>query len=303
MSNKNPNKIKAPKADVVYYTITYFIMAILMVIIVYPLYFIVVASFTDPVYVNSGDILLYPKGFTTIGYQRILEEARLWSGYMNTIIYAFCGTIFGLVLVLPAGYAISRKDLPYRNVFMAAFVFTMYFGGGLIPTYMIIQGLGLHDTRFLMIILGSASVYNMILVRSFFANTIPLELQESAVIDGCGNGRLFFSIVLPLSKPIIAVISLYIAVAHWNSYFNPMIYIVSRDKQPLQIVLRDLLNSVNAFTTDSGITDPQALEQLAVMSEVIKYGVIIVATLPILCFYPFIQRYFVKGVMIGALKG
>lgn len=304
MSNKkNPNKIKLPKSDIVYYVVIYTLMAIGMVLICYPLYFIVVASFSDPTYVNSGQLLFYPKGFTTVGYVQVFEEDSVWTGYYNTLIYTVCGTIFGLIVSLLAGYALSRKDLPYNGAIMAIFVFTMYFSGGLIPTYLVICDLNLINTRLLMIILNSVTVYNMILIRSFFVSSMAQEVQEAAKIDGCGNGRLFVSIVLPLSKPIIAVIALYIAVGHWNNYFNAMIYITSESKKPLQVVLRTLLNASSIASTDSSITDPVLLELLTTMSEVIKYCIIIVATVPILCMYPFIQKYFVKGVMAGAVKG
>ncbi|WP_010168440.1 carbohydrate ABC transporter permease [Candidatus Epulonipiscium viviparus] len=297
---QNNNKIKDSTADKIFYAIVYVILAIVLVIVIYPLYFVVVASFSDPVYVNSGEILLYPKGITFVGYQKILEDTRIWQGYLNTIIYTIGGTIFGLLVCIPAGYSLSRKDLPYRGVIMALLVFTMYFSGGLIPTYLVVHNIGLMGTRLLMIIMGTISVYNIILIRSFFGNSIPLELQESAEIDGCSNEKFFTSIALPLAKPIIAVIALYIAVAQWNAYFAPMIYLSDSSKYPLQLVLREILAQTN---TGTEITDPEALEQLNTMAEVIKYGVIIVSSLPVICIYPLIQKYFVKGVMVGALKG
>ncbi|OON96581.1 MAG: sugar ABC transporter permease [Candidatus Epulonipiscioides saccharophilum] len=300
MTQANSNKIKDSKADKIFYAIIYIILAIVLVIVIYPLYFVVVASFSDPVYVNSGEILLFPKGVTFVGYQKILEDTRIWQGYFNTIIYAVGGTVFGLAVCIPAGYALSRKDLPYRGVVMALLVFTMYFSGGLIPTYLVVHNIGLMGTRILMIIMGTISVYNIILIRSFFSSSIPTELQESAEIDGCSNEKFFTSIALPLSKPIIAVIALYIAVAQWNAYFAPMIYLSDSSKYPLQLVLREILAQTN---TGTEITDPEALEQLNTMAEVIKYGVIIVSSLPVICIYPLIQKYFVKGVMVGALKG
>ncbi len=294
------NQIRDSFGDRVFYFCNYIILAALLVVVLYPVFFVVIASVSDPLYVNSGDLLFYPKGFTLVGYQKILEDARIWQGYLNTIIYAVAGTVFGLVISVPAGYALSRKDLPYRGILMGILVFTMYFSGGLIPSYIIIQKLGLVDTRALMIILGTVSVYNIILIRSFFSSSIPQELQESAEIDGCSNERFFISIVLPLSKPIIAVVALYIAVSQWNSFFNPMIYLSDASKYPLQLVLRDMLAATN---TGTEITDPVALELLNKLAEVIKYGIIVVSTLPVICIYPFIQKYFVKGVMIGALKG
>lgn len=297
---KNKNKIKDPLGDKIFYFCVYILLAALLVIVIYPVFFVVIASVSDPLYVNSGDLLFYPKGFTLVAYQKILEDSRIWQGYMNTIIYAVCGTIFGLAVSVPAGYALSRKDLPFRGILMGLLVFTMYFSGGLIPSYLVIQKLGLMNTRTLMIILGTVSVYNIILIRSFFSSSIPQELQESAEIDGCSNQRFFISIVLPLSKPILAVVALYIAVSQWNSFFGPMIYLSDSSKYPLQLVLREMLAATNVGTE---ITDPEALDLLNKLAEVIKYGIIVVSTLPVVCIYPFIQKYFVKGVMIGALKG
>ena len=262
----------------------------------------VIASFTEPVYVNSGEMLLFPKGFTTIGYSQVFRDMRIWQSYANTILYAACGTFFGLAVSVPAGYALSAVRLPGRNILMALLVFTMYFSGGLIPTYLVIKGLHLTNTRILLIIMGSVSVYNIILIRSFFANTLPRELQDAAFIDGCGNAGYFFRIALPLSKAIIAVIALYVAVAHWNSYFNAMIYVTDRAKQPLQLYLREIL-LMSQNTASLTEMDPQAAAQLNRMVEVIKYGVIVVSTVPIICVYPFLQKYFVKGIMIGSIKG
>ncbi len=302
-TQKNPNKIKDPVSDKIFYMSTYIILTIALILVIYPCYFVVMASVSDPTIVNSGKMLWYPEGFNILGYQRVFEDADIWQGYGNTIIYTVCGTLLGVSVCVLAGYSLSRKDMPYRNIFMGIFVFTMYFSGGLIPSYMLIQDLGLYDTRLLMILLGCTSVYNIIICRTFFASTIPQELQEAAFIDGCGNGRFFTAIVLPLSKPIIAVIALYMSVAKWNEYFNALIYISSGDKYPLQFVLREKLQAVSTVSTDSIVTDPAALEMLQTMAEVMKYATIIVATLPILLVYPFIQKYFAKGVMIGAVKG
>ncbi len=302
MNKSNPNKIKDPISDKIYYAICYTVLVAILIIVLYPVYFVLVASFSDPNIVNSGKLLLYPEGFTMLGYQKVFEDSRIWTGYINTIIYTVGGTIFGLLVCIPAGYALSRSDMPGKNIIMALFVFTMYFSGGLIPTYMVIQNLGLYDTRLLMCILGTVSVYNVILIRSFFASSIPKELQESADVDGCSIQRFFISIVIPLSKPIIAVIALYIAVSQWNAFFNPKIYLMNRDLYPLQIMLNEMLAQTSASVTDT-ITDPAALELLTKMAEVIKYAAIVVATLPILLIYPFIQKFFVKGVMIGAVKG
>ena len=298
---KNPNAIKDSKSDKVFYVCLYILFSIILLLVIYPVYFIIVASVSDPTYVNNGHILLYPKGFTTLGYEKIFQDTKIWIGYLNTIVYTVGGTFVGLLFSIPAGYALSRKDMPYKGTVMGILVFTMYFSGGLIPSYLVVQSLGLMDSRFLMIIMGSVSVYNIILIRSFFISSLPQELCESASIDGCTTQRFFISIAVPLSKPIIAVIGLYLAVSQWNAYFTPMIYLSSTEKFPLQLVLTDILSAVS--TASKPTDDLDLILLLAKMAEVVKYGVIIVSTLPILLIYPFIQKYFVKGVMIGAIKG
>ncbi|MCI8441231.1 MAG: carbohydrate ABC transporter permease [Provencibacterium sp.] len=302
MAAQEKKRIRDTTSDRIFNIVIHTILIIFLILVIYPVYFVLIASVSDPTYVNSGDFLLYPKGFTLLGYQRVFQDDRIWVGYGNTLIYTVLGTILGILANILAGYALSRHDLPGRNIVMALFVFTMYFGGGMIPFYIIINNMNMVNTRALMVILGSVSVYNIIIVRSFFVSTIPLELQEAAFIDGCTNQRFFISIVLPLSKAIVAVIALYTAVGYWNSYFNALIFLTDTSKFPLQLYLREIL--LTAKTADaSNITDPAAARKLETMVEVVKYGVIVVSTLPILCVYPFIQKYFVKGVMIGAIKG
>lgn len=280
--------------------IFYVILIAFMILCLYPVYFVVLASVTDAVYVNSGELLLWPKGFHLNGYKFVISDPRIGTGYLNTIFYTVCGTLLGLVVSLSAGYALSRRDLPGRGIVMGAMVFTMYFSGGLIPTYLVVRGLGLVNTRLIMIILGSVSVYNIILIRTFFSSTIPTELQDAAFIDGCSNLRFFVQIALPLSTAIIAVIALYLAVGYWNAYFNALIYLTDRSKHPLQIFLRELLMTQSS---DAGIGDGDLAGEYKRMTQIVKYAVIVVATLPIVCLYPFLQRYFIKGVMIGSLKG
>ena len=295
-------KMKMGTGDRIFYVVTRLLLAVFLVIVLYPIYFVVIASFSDSAYVNSGEFLFYPKGFTLLGYSQIFKTTRIWISYMNTLIYVVFGTMLGLAASVLAGYSLSQKKLLGRNVIMGLLVFTMYFGGGLIPTYLVIKGIHLTNTRLLLVIMGSISVYNIILIRSFFAGTLPQELQDAAFIDGCGNGQYFFRIALPLSKAILSVIGLYIAVAHWNSYFNALIYVTDRAKQPLQLYLREVLLMAQS-TSDLMESDPQAAALLNRMVEVIKYGIIVVSTVPIICVYPFLQKYFVKGVMIGSVKG
>ena len=291
--------------DKVFMTVLYVVLALVLIVVIYPLLFVLFASMSDPQHVTSGAMLLYPKGFNLLGYQQVFRDQRILIGYGNTIYYTVFGTILAVAVNMMGGYALSRDDLPGRGIVMALFVFTMYFGGGMIPFYLIVRNLHLTNTRTILVLLGGTSVYNMIIARSFFISTIPRELQEAAEIDGCGTGRFFFSIVMPLSKAITAVIVLYCAVGQWNAYFNALIFISDRDKFPLQIFLREILltaktyESADVLSTLSG----DDLARMQRMSEVTKYGVIVVSTLPIIALYPFLQKYFVKGVMIGSLKG
>lgn len=278
----------------------YAILTLLVIICFYPVWYAFLASFSDATYINSGALILAPRGIQFSAYEYAFAQPRLWSGYANTILYTVCGTFFGLAVSLPCGYALSRKDLPFRRAIMAVFAFTMYFGGGLIPTYIVCSKLHLVNTRWILIILGSVSVYNIILIRTFCGSTIPNELREAAVVDGCSNSRFFFAFVLPLSKAIIAVVALYIAVSHWNNYYNALVYTTDTSLHPLQLYLRQLL--LITMGTDS-VSDPDALKEIQDMILTIRYAVIVISTLPIMCLYPFLQKYFVQGVMIGSLKG
>lgn len=289
--------------DIVFNAIVVLILLFLIVIMAYPIYFVLVASFSDPTYVNNGEMLLYPKGFTLLGYEKVFEESRVWIGYGNTLLYAVLGTALGVFFTMMAGFSLSRRELPFRNVIMGYFVFTMYFSGGLIPYYMVIKSMNLTNTRFLMVIISSIAVYNIIITRSFMLSNVAEELRDAARIDGCGDGRFFFQIVMPLSKAIAAVLVLYLAVTYWNSYFNPMIFLTDRSKYPLALYLREILLTVSTNAQASVTSDASAAAMLQKMSQVIKYGIIVVSTLPIICVYPFLQKYFVKGVMIGSVKG
>ena len=293
------NSIHLCRQDRILNVFLYVFLAIFLILCAYPVYFVLIASFSNATVVNSGKLMLWPEGFHLLGYKFVFSDVRILIGYKNTLIYTVGGTVLGLFVSLLAGYSLSRSDLPGRKVLMALMVFTMYFGGGLIPTYITIKNMGLVDTRALMIILGSVSVYNIILIRTFFQSNLPTELQEAAFIDGCTNTRFFFQFALPLSSAIIAVIALYLAVGYWNSYFNALIYINSNAKKPLTLFIRELLLSQK--TND--VADGELASDFKRMAQVVKYAVIVVATAPIMCMYPFLQKYFVKGVMIGSLKG
>ncbi len=272
---------------------------IIFLITVYPLYFVVIASFSSPSAVAGGQVWLLPKSITLEGYKRVFADERIWMGYRNTIFYTVAGTLISLLFTLPAGYALSRKDLAGRNVITLFFVFTMYFGGGLIPTYFVIDKFHLTDTIWVIILPFSVSVYHLIITRTFFQSTIPADLLEVAQLDGCSDFRFFVSIVLPLSKVIIAVIGLYCAVGQWNQYFTSLVYVRNSELMPLQMVLREILLQNKAVSGAASVSNVE----LQKVGEIMKYAVIIVSTVPIMCVYPFVQKYFNKGVMIGAIKG
>jgi len=297
--------IKETNKDKLFNVFNYIFLTLAAVVVLYPLLYIVSASISDPAAVNSGTMWLLPKGITFDGYKLIFENSDIWRGYLNTIFYTVLGTFINLAITIPAAYALSRRDLAGRNLFMGMFVLTMFFGGGLIPTYLVVKNLGLIDTIWAMLLPNAAAVYNIIIARVFFEVTIPKELEESATIDGATNFKMFFKVILPLSAPIIAVMALFYGVAHWNGYFNALIYLSDRNLYPLQLVLREILvlqemSSQNISMSSSMAEVLHSKQQLA---SIIKYGVMIVSTLPIIIMYPFMQRHFVKGVMIGSLKG
>jgi putative aldouronate transport system permease protein len=301
--NKKRKRYKLSTDDLIFEIITKAFLLIFVVLVLYPLFFVVVASVTDPIHVNSGELLFYPKGFTLLGYQRVFSDNRIMIGYANTIFYTIAGTALGVSGTMLAAYALSRSDLPGRRIIMILFIFTMYFQGGMIPYYLVVKGLNLVNRRLFMVLAGCISVYNIIIAKSFMESNITEELRDAARIDGCGNGHFFARIVLPLSKAVIAVIALYLAVTYWNSYFNGMIFLTDEKKYPLQLFLREILLTTSQAASVNSNLDPEATLQLEQMGQVIKYGVIVVSTVPIICVYPFVQKYFVKGVMIGSVKG
>ena len=302
-----PKKNRIKNDGLVFDIVNITLLVIILLLLIYPLYFTVIASLSEPKDVVAGKVLLAPVGFTWEAYQMAFNESRIWIGYRNTILYTSLGTLFNLALTIPAGYFISKKELPGRNIINIFFLIPMYFGGGLIPTYLIVKDLGLINTPYTLILLGGVSIYNMIITRVFFQTSIPNELYESAFIDGAGDMRTFFSIALPLAKPIIAVIALYYAVGHWNSYFNALVYVNSAELQPLQMVLRAILlmNEQALQTIDSTMEAEmvEALARRAYLSFTMKYALIFIASAPLLAVYPFVQKHFVKGALIGSVKG
>lgn len=298
---KTKRKIKQNWKDNLFDIVNTLLLLALGLVVFYPLYFILIASFSDPMAVNNGQVIFFPKGISLAGYERIFQDSRIWTGYFNTIVYTVAGTLLGVTITILAAYPLSRADFFGRKLFTAFFVFTMYFSGGLIPTFLLINQLNLYNTRAAVILLGCFSVWNLIVAKSFFQTSIPNELYEAASIDGCGNFKFFYAIALPLSKAVLAVISLYIGVSFWNQFFNPLIYLSDASLQPLQIVLRNILVSNQMIMDD--FTSYQDFAEREMLAEYIKYGVVIVSTLPVLVIYPFLQRYFVKGVTIGSVKG
>lgn len=301
---KNVNKIRWSKADMAYNVINVTILGLLMLLVLYPLYFVVIASISDPSAVGTGQVLFWPSGLNFDGYQRIFEYEMIWVGYRNSIIYAITGSFLSVSLTMTAGYAFTRNRMPGRKFFLALYTIPMFFNGGLIPTYLVVQGMNLVDNPLILILLGAVSMYNIIITKTFIRSNIPEEMFEAAKIDGCGSIRYFFSVVIPLSKAIIAVLVVFSVVGQWNSYFNALIYISNKAYYPLQLVIRDILNTQTAMmqALETGSMGADAMMEIY-RAESMKYGVIIVASLPMLMVYPFAQKYFTKGVMIGAVKG
>lgn len=294
------NKVQRTRGDKIFNFFLYLVTGILTLIALYPMYFIIIASFSSPAAVANGNVVLFPVNPTFSGYAKLMGYTSIWVGYRNTIAYTILGTLVILAVNLPAAYALSRKDLVGRRLINLIFIVPMFFSGGLIPTYMIVKDFGLVDNFWVMIIPFSVITYYVIVARTFFSNSLPDGIWEAAQIDGCGNLRFFFSFVLPLSKAIIAVIALWAAVGIWNQYFNALIYLRSDTLQPLQIILRAILinnQSMASMTTGS------AAQEARELAELIKYAVIVVSSAPIMCMYPFVQKYFNQGVMIGAMKG
>ncbi|WP_042203455.1 carbohydrate ABC transporter permease [Paenibacillus camerounensis] len=299
--------MKESRGDKLFLISTYVYLCLALVVVLYPLIYILSASISSPQDVNSGAMWLFPKNVTLDGYKLVFENPKIWNGYLNTIIYTVLGTLLNLAVTLPASYALSRSDFVGRNLFMGIILFTMFFSGGLVPTYLLVKNLGLINSMGALILPVAASVWNIVVARTFFQTTIPKELQEAAHIDGCTNLKLFIRIILPLSAPIVAVMALFYGVGHWNSYFPSLIYLNDEAKYPLQMVLRQILvlQEMSAETTGAAINGEVAvaMNNKAETASLIKYGVIVVSTLPIVAVYPFLQRYFVQGVMIGSVKG
>ena len=292
---------RTSRGDRMFYLLVNIIVAILGLIVLYPLVYILSSSFSSPSAVAAGKVVLFPVDFSLRGYKAVFDYDLVYTGYRNTIFYTVVGTMINISLTMIAAYPLARRNLPGKGFFTFLFTFTMMFSGGMIPNYILMKELKIINTAWCMLLPGAVSAYNLIVTRTFIQNSIPEELLEAAQIDGCTDAQFFFRFVLPLSKAVMAVITLYYAVHHWNAYFNAFLYLNKRDLYPLQIFLREILimNSVNTEM----VVDTQMQEAMQGMADLLKYSLIVVSTAPILCIYPFLQRYFIKGVMIGSLKG
>ncbi len=294
--------IRKSRSDIVFDVVNYTLLTLVFFIIAYPLYFVIIASFSDPYLVTTGQVWFYPRGLNLDAYAKVFAREDIMLGYRNTIIYTFLGTLLNLVMTIIGAYPLSLPGFKGKNLIMMMMMITMFFSGGLIPTYLVYKQIGLINNPLVMIIPGAVSVYNLIIVRTFFQNSIPFELQEAARIDGCNNFQILTRIVVPLSKPILAVMVIFYGVGHWNQFFEGLIYLTNQDLYPLQLILRSLL-IVQSDVTSSAAGDAEELARKVMLAESIKYSVIIVSSVPVMILYPFMQKYFVKGVMIGAVKG
>ena len=295
---KKSTKIKN-KQDRFFYFICYTLVTILTLVVLYPVIYIIAASFSNSDLVAQGKVWLWPVEFTTQAYEIILKRPQIWNGYMNTIIYTATGTLINVAITLLCAYPLARKNLRGRGMIMFIFSFTMLFSGGMIPSYILVRELGIMNTRWAIILPGAMSVYNMIVCRTFIENNIPDEMLEAAQIDGCSNTQFFFQMVLPLSKAIIAVLTLWYAVSHWNAYFNAFLYLKDQELYPLQIFLKDILIASEKMSGED-IVDAGNISTIYVT---LKYCIIVVSSAPLFCVYPFVQKYFQEGVMVGSVKG
>lgn len=293
------------RSDKMFDLINCAVLALILLICAYPVWFVIIASISNPDLVNTGKVWLLPKEISFTGYKDLFGDSSIMRGYLNTVLYTFGGTVINLLVTLPAAYALSRKDFVGRKFFNIMFLVTMFFSGGLIPTFITVKSLGLYNNPWVMVILEATTMTNIIIARTFFQTNVPDELKDAAQIDGCGNFRLFCSIVLPLSTAIVAVMALFFAVAQWNGYFRAMIYIRDDAWKPLQIIMREVLlqSQFNAEMLQQGGDTAGMLNEELRAAEQIRYALIVVASVPVMLMYPFIQRYFVKGVTVGAVKG
>lgn len=291
-------KVKEPLGDRIYYIITYIILGFLAAIVIYPLWFVIIASFSSADAVLVGKVFIIPVDIDFAGYEKVFERSDIWIGYANTIWYTVAYTSLSVLFTLTGAWALSRKNLPLRKFWMIFFTITMFFGGGLIPFYNIVSDLGMVDTAWAIILPGTVSAWNLFMAKTFFQTGVPDTIVEAAELDGANRARLFVSIILPISAPIIAVLTLYYAIGQWNSYFNAMIFLSDQNMYPLQLVLKEILTASESSVGGSGET---MLEQFRLANQ-LKYVTVIVSSLPVFILYPFVQKFFAQGVLVGSLK-
>ena len=303
MSKKNSTAIRLSKGDRIMDTTINVVMFLLFLVVLYPLVYVVSSSFSSGDAVFNGKVILWPVDFSTFGYEIVLKYPKVWIGYKNTIINTVVGTIMNVFTTTLVAYPLSRREFQGKGFYMFIFMFTMWFGGGLVPTYILMSNLGLVNNRLSVLLTGLVSISNMVVMRSFFRSSIPGDLHDAARVDGISDIGYLVKIVLPLSKAIFSVVTLYYAVAHWNSYFTAMIYLMDPSMLTLQQVLKELLAQANPSVEDVQGLTAEEIANMQYSADLMKYSLIVVSSAPILCAYPFVQKYFEKGVMIGSVKG
>ena len=303
--NMKTKPVKRCREDVIFDTVIFIILTLILFVVAYPLYWVIISSFSDPTAVSAGKVLLRPIGFTLKGYAEVFKNSQVMRSFFNSIVITFVGVCVNLAVTLPTAYALSRDNFSGKKPITVFYMITMFFGGGMIPTYLVVKNMQLLNTIWALVLPGCLSVYNMIVARTFFKSNISEELYEAGEIDGCTQSRFFFQIALPLSKAIIAIMVLYYGVGHWNSYFSALLYISDQDKYPLQLVLRNILitNQTALSQTATTAAARAALQEQQQLIDVMKYSLIIISSVPVLIMYPLVQKHFVKGVMIGSVKG
>lgn len=300
-SGRTPRRRHTERGDRLYHVVAYGLLGFCILAILYPLYFVVIASVSDPAQIYQGRVWLWPAGFTLEGYQQIFGDRTILRGFANSVLYTVVGTTVSVSLIIAGAYALSRRDLYGRKVLLLFFIITMFFDGGLIARYLVVRELGMLDTMWAVVLPGAVGVWNLLIAKAFFENNIPEELREAAQLDGANDFGFFLRIVLPLSKPLIALMVMIHLVANWNSFFDALIFLNDQDKYPLQLVLRNILiQSDVSAAGGSGAMDSYAAAQR--LAELIKYGMVVISTVPLLIVLPFMQRHFTKGAMIGAVK-
>lgn len=294
-------RMQESTTDKVFLTIIYLVLILAVLIILVPLVYVVSASFSDPQAVISGEMKLFPVRPTLRGYEAVFKYHKIIIGFRNSFFYMFVGTAINLVMTMLAAYPLSRPEFKARRFLSFIFMFAMIFSGGLVPTFMVVEKLGMINTVWAMLIPNALSIWNLMLCRNYITNNIPNELYEAGILEGCTPIKFFTTVVIPLCKPILAVLALYYGIGHWNTYFSALIYLKDPNLQPLQIALRELLviNKVDPTL----VTNVQAIADMQGLTDLLKYAVIVVSSLPLMLIYPFVQKYFVKGIMVGSVKG